>query len=76
MVQKLNLDEVRIRMANRMWTIPRNNMSMSYPIFREFILELHLRWSDFILVAVLGNHDIRVVVIDGIENWEKNYEWV
>ncbi|KAF7143415.1 hypothetical protein RHSIM_Rhsim05G0088200 [Rhododendron simsii] len=75
MVQKLNLDEVRIKLANRMWTILRNNMSMTYPIFREFIQELHLRWTDFILVAVLGNHDIRVVVIDGIENCEKNYEW-
>ncbi|KAI8573579.1 hypothetical protein RHMOL_Rhmol01G0288500 [Rhododendron molle] len=74
-VQKLNLDQVIIKLGNRMWTIPRNNIPMSYPIFREFIEELPQKWTDFILVAVLRNYDIRVV-IDGIQNWEKNYEWV
>ncbi|XP_058203281.1 uncharacterized protein LOC131317716 [Rhododendron vialii] len=73
--QKLNLGDVTIRMGNRLLIIPRNNMSLSYPIFREFIEALHLRWTDFILIAMLGSYEIRVVVIDGIEKCEKSFEW-
>ncbi|KAI8527666.1 hypothetical protein RHMOL_Rhmol12G0093600 [Rhododendron molle] len=66
---------MEIRMADRIWTIPVNNMRLEVLAFNEFVADLNLKFLDYLVVAMLHTVEFRVVVLHGDNDSERLYNW-
>ncbi|KAG5553924.1 hypothetical protein RHGRI_011704 [Rhododendron griersonianum] len=71
----LGLEQIVIRMANRTWTIPIENLYLNVEAFNQFVDALNLQFLDYLMVAMLPTVKFRVVVFHGQNDSERIYDW-
>lgn len=64
-----------MRMANRTWTIPIENLYLNVEAFNQFVDALNLQFLDYLMVAMLPTVKFRVVVFHGHNDSERIYDW-
>ncbi|KAF7130084.1 hypothetical protein RHSIM_Rhsim10G0016200 [Rhododendron simsii] len=70
-----DLGEMVIRMGNRAWAVPINDLHLDAQRFADFIGVLQLEFLDCLLVIMLPTAKFRVVVVREDVDVEKLYAW-
>ncbi|KAI8538500.1 hypothetical protein RHMOL_Rhmol09G0108600 [Rhododendron molle] len=71
----LLLREMVIKMANRTWTIPIQDLQLSAKPFAEFIAALDLEPFDYLMIAMLPTAQFTVTVFNAHNDSERLYPW-
>lgn len=70
-----DLEEMVIRMGNRAWAVPIDDLHLDAQRFADFIGVLQLEFLDYLVVIMLPTAKFRVVVICEDVDVEKLYAW-
>ncbi|KAF7152354.1 hypothetical protein RHSIM_Rhsim01G0171000 [Rhododendron simsii] len=71
----LGLEQMVIRMANRTWTIPIENLYLNVEAFNQFVDAPNLQFLDYLMVLVLHTVIFEVVIFHGHNDSERIYNW-
>ncbi|KAG5521593.1 hypothetical protein RHGRI_033973 [Rhododendron griersonianum] len=67
-----DIEEMVIRMADRVWTVPIDDLRLDAQIFSNFVATLQLQFLDYLLVIMLSTVEFRLVMRKDVDT-EKIY---
>ncbi|KAG5556984.1 hypothetical protein RHGRI_007288 [Rhododendron griersonianum] len=71
----LALEQMVVKMANRTWIVPIEDMRLNVDAFNEFVASLHVQFLNHVMVVLLPTFEFRVIVFDGRYDNERIYDW-
>lgn len=71
----LDLEQMVVKMANRTWIIPIQDLRLNVDAFNQLAASLHVQFLNHIMFVMLPTVEFRMIVFDGRYDSERIYDW-